>query len=69
MKKLNYPNHPLRAEGGAELGFRKYHPLRQYGGQYAAPVGVSTKPERSAWLDWFQDEIRAAAVQEDTSPF
>jgi hypothetical protein len=40
MKKLNYPNRPLRTKRTVEHGNRNTIP---FGGQHRSPQGVSTK--------------------------
>jgi hypothetical protein len=43
--------------------------LASMGGAHRPAQGTSTRPERSAIVDWFQREVRALAGQPETQPF
>jgi hypothetical protein len=57
-KGEDFSDLPLRAKGEVEPGFRNTIP---FGGQYHSAIGVSTTPQRTAILDWFEAEIRECA--------
>lgn len=65
MKGKDIPNLPLRHEEGGFGGTESNLPLRRFGGQYAPAIGISTRLQKTALLDWFERERQALAGQQD----
>ncbi len=66
-------NSPVVAAGGGRLlwvdtkGGSVTGGLAAMGGLHAPAIGVSTKPMRSALLDWFEQERKRCAGQADVA--